>query len=152
MISAHIANRYWPTRSRLIDCCAYMVLLQHAAVSPLLIVEGRCDVRAAPVVACMLEMHVPSFFFSFFISVSSFYFIFLFLLFHFRSRFMCLFFTFTSFIYLCMFEVYVFFLYTCMLRTILTIYVCLLGAVHLYFFFFRSFLSLLPFSFLISIL
>ena len=109
MISAHIANRYWPTRSRLIDSCAYMVLLQHAAVSPQLIVEGRCDVRAAPVVACMLEMHVPSFFFSFFISVSSLYFIFLFLLLHFLSRFMRLFFTFTSFIYLCMFEVYVFF-------------------------------------------
>ena len=138
MISAHIANRYWPTRSRLIDSCAYMVLLQHAAVSPQLIVEGRCDVRAAPVVACMLEMHVPSFFFSFFISVSSLYFIFLFLLLHFLSRFMRLFFTFTSFIYLCMFEVYVFFLYTCMLRTVLAIYVCLLAVVQCTFISFSS--------------
>ena len=149
MISAHIANRYWPTRSRLIDSCAYMVLLQHAAVSPQLIVEGRCDVRAAPVVACMLEMHVPSFFFSFFISVSSLYFIFLFLHIHFLSRFVRV----QVFIYLYMIEVYVFSLYTCMLLTVLTI--CMLtscGAVHLYFFFFQSFLSLLPFSLLILIL
>ena len=43
-------------------------------------------------------------------------------------------------------------LYTCMLCTVLTIYVCLLAVVHLYFFFFQSFLSLLPFSLLILIL
>ena len=54
-------------------------------------------------------------------------------------------------IYLYMIEVYVFSLH--MLLTVLTI--CMLtscGAVHLYFFFFQSFLSLLPFSLLILFL
>ena len=161
MISAHIAKRFWPTGSRLIGCCCAVLLCvmlhAHAAVSPqragYWLVEGCCDVCAAPAVACMLEKHVHSFF------LFLFYFCF-FSLFYFYFSSYSFSFSICAFvfhvqvsIYLYMFEVYVFSLYMCMPLTVLT--TCMLtscGAVHLYFFFFQSFLSLLPFSLLILFL
>ena len=145
MISAHIAKRFWPTRSRLIGyCCAVLLCVMlhaHAAVSPqragYWLVEGCCDVRAAPTVACMLEKHLRSFFFFFFISASSLYFIFLFLRIHFLSRFVRLFFTFKSlFIYTCL--KFMFFLYICACFLLFWLYECLLAVVQWTFISFSS--------------